>query len=200
MREELGMLARKFAAIAYHAEFDEAVYEEVTEDTQLLESPETLQVLLNTLLQSGLEFEKSDFLNLAIDRQSEILLHSCSDNNSNKAAFVATVDTDPFPGRSTMGDLPEEIRLEKQRCIISKVIFDGFEAADGRETLSFISNDLRNNDVVLCEKLRGRDLNGLHVLCHSDEYPEATVKPVVRDIRDISVFHTQACQANLIYI
>ena len=151
------MLARKFAALAYHTELTEAVGEEVTEDTQFLESPETLQVLLDTLLQSGLEFEKSDFLNLAIDRQSEVLRRYCSGNNTNKAAFVATMATDPFPGRFTMGDIPEEIRLEKQRCIISKVIFDGLEAADGRETLSFISNDLRNNDVVLCEKLRGRE-------------------------------------------
>ena len=46
----MGMLARKFAALAYHAEFAEAVDEEVTEDTQFLESPETLQVWLDTLL------------------------------------------------------------------------------------------------------------------------------------------------------
>ena len=35
------MLARKFAALAYHAEFAEAVDEEVTEDTQFLEPRDT---------------------------------------------------------------------------------------------------------------------------------------------------------------
>ena len=160
------------------AEFIDSISGDIDDETQFSVSPETLEYLRTVVHDAGLDYRDTDFVELCLERQSDVLCYS-----KQFEVFVLTMGVNDNDGRFTLRHIDPARREEFQTTVFTKVIGDMATGADNADALGELLDAVVYSDIVLSEDMRDRYIRDAHVLCQSDEYDDDTIYQALASVK-----------------
>ena len=140
------------------------------------------QALFDAFDAQGIDYNKCDFLSLALDRQSLILVR---DDDVNELVFTLVSEV-THKIQFTLAIFPPSERMDRQRTAVLKIVEELLTCKvdkSKQELLNRMATAFLTDTPLLDSSLNGLCFSHLQVVSDSERYSEASVKEAVKALR-----------------
>jgi hypothetical protein len=181
-------MVTRMLGLHFAGEFAEEMSGDIDDESVFEVGPTSIKIICDAMTRGGLTFAASDFMYVAMDRQSHFFAFTGMVDE-----FVKTLGKEGVEGRFTLSELPVAQHEELQASIVISTVEYVLEMADGDVRFANLMVAMYAAlDIILSEEMTTK-LKDLHVLAIPDEYGDEIVFDAVAGLRNPVHLFFNAC-------